>query len=61
MEINWIYIPTLFVAVPYIQQRRGLVDCGVFDIAFPVHKALGDDVTIETVLHDLLRDKFLVS
>ena len=38
-------LPTLFVDVPYIQQQRGLVDCGVFAIAFAVHLALGDDVT----------------
>ena len=37
--------PTLFVDVPYIQQQRRLVDCGVFAIAFAVHLALGDDVT----------------
>ena len=36
---------TLFVDVPYIQQQRGLVDGGVFAIAFAVHLALGDDVT----------------
>ena len=37
--------PILYVDVPAVQQQRGVLDCGVFAIAFAVHLALGDDVT----------------
>ena len=44
-EMHELHPPILFVDVPYIQQQRGLVDCGVFAIGFAVHLALGSNVT----------------
>ena len=37
--------PTLYVEVPYVQQQSGIIDCGLFAIAFAVHLAIGDDVS----------------
>ena len=44
-EMHELHLPILFVDVPYIQQQRGLVDCGVFAISFAVHLALQGNVT----------------
>ena len=34
----------LYRHVPPVQQQSGIVDCGVFAIAFAVHAALGENV-----------------
>ena len=33
-------LPILYVDVPSVQQWRGILDCGVFAIAFAVHLAV---------------------
>ena len=37
--------PILTVELPYVQQQKGITDCGLFAIAFAVHLAFGDDVS----------------
>lgn len=36
--------PHLMVNVPPVQQQSGVNDCGVFAIAFALHKLLGDNL-----------------
>ena len=38
------YRNMLYIHVPPVQQQSGIVDCGVFVIAFAVHAALGENV-----------------
>ena len=37
--------PILTVEIPYVQQQKGIADCGLFAVAFAVHLAFGDDVS----------------
>ena len=38
------YRNMLYIHVPPVQQQSGIVDCGVFAIAFAIHAALGENV-----------------
>ena len=51
--------PHLVVHVPPVQQQNGASDCGVFAIAFAVHKLLGDNLKEIEFDQDQMRNHLL--
>jgi hypothetical protein len=43
------------INIPRVQQQEGCIDCGLFALAFAVHTALGDDLTMMMFNQSLMR------